>query len=146
MPSSRVWNDLVDDYIRVGDSNPRRRGGKRGKSSRLDTGEGEGQLVSVKGDFSQRTAMMSSNKEFTEDEFDAQEGVKGFNYFSIFKIPLMLFILSFTSVVFVEIFGRSYLRSRCISGQELKGQPNVTWQPEFSLQILGGGMRNKQNY
>ncbi|KAJ1607211.1 hypothetical protein OJ252_2906 [Cryptosporidium canis] len=65
--------------------------------------------------------MMSSDKEeFTEDEFEEQEGVKDFNYFSIFKIPLMLFILSFTSVVFVEIFGRSYLRSRWISGQELK--------------------------
>ncbi|KAJ1611436.1 hypothetical protein OIY81_1705 [Cryptosporidium canis] len=147
MPSSRVWNDLVDEYISLGDSNPRRRGGKRGKSSRQDKGEGDGQLVSEKGDFSQRTAMMSSDKEeFTEDEFEEQEGVKDFNYFSIFKIPLMLFILSFTSVVFVEIFGRSYLRSRWISGQELKGQPNVSWQPEFSLQILGGGMRDKQNY
>lgn len=107
MPGSMLWSDIADNSVSQSYPSLRKKSARRkSRPSSFNDEEDE-----IKKDPPLEEAMLSSDKEeLTEDEFEEQE-TKSFDYFNIFKIPLMLFILSFVSVIFVETFGKNYVRS-----------------------------------
>lgn len=113
MPSSMLWSDMVDNSVSKNYPSLRRNSARRkSKLSRQDDQEEE-----KKGYLLEQTMLSSDVEELTEDEFGEQTEIKNFNYFKIFKIPLMLFILSFVSIVFVEAFGKDYVLNKEANGR-----------------------------
>lgn len=115
MASFLLDDDNIGKVVNInkdGLSSKRKSKKRQSSSLKLNNKEPEKQEISKEEYYTVRSAIMSSDEEdITDDELiESEEKLKHFEYFKIFKIPLMLFILSFISVLFVNIFGKEYVR------------------------------------
>ncbi|KAH8584370.1 uncharacterized protein ELE39_002464 [Cryptosporidium sp. chipmunk genotype I] len=130
MASSLLENDVIDQSVLDTVKNKlslRKKSGKRPKSlSKLRNGELEKQQNDKKRHHPTKSVMMDSEDEdLTDEELNEyEEELNNFDYLKVFRIPLMLFILSLISVVFVDLFGKNYVRNELENGIYNMVDPN----------------------
>ncbi|OII73202.1 uncharacterized protein cubi_02434 [Cryptosporidium ubiquitum] len=121
MASSLLEKDNIGKNVNMSGNSPSlKKKSKRRQSSSLKLNDNElkKQEIFKEECYPVKSAMMSSDEEdITEEQLREDEiELENFDYFKVFKIPLMLFILSFISVLFVSIFGEEYIRNEKTNG------------------------------
>lgn len=121
MASSLLENDIISQNIGNGLISKKKSKKKLNKFSKSSNSELEKQQNDKTEYYPTKNAMMESeDDDLTDEEFEEyeeyEEDMSNFDYLKIFKIPIILFILSFISVLFVDLFGKDYLGNELENG------------------------------